>query len=455
MTVPPQKTSGGLGAQPTKLTLGERTNGSPARDVGKKLALDWPRQLCRATNRGRLVLFAGLLLLFALGVVGRDEPVIFGATLALATLSAAGQEWAFPKWNQPWLPLTAGVVDGLTAAILIYASGGPNSSLDVLFPVAILALVAQPVPVVALSLAVFDAWLYFLAILAHPAYVPAQHLDLLASRLFLFGLLGIGAYAAIRKRAHWRPEADLEPWCWQGDGRGQADVEEVERVQRSALGRANLIAMLSHDLRTPLTSVKGFAQLLLRDQSASEATQRYAKVILAETNRAIRTIADAVDLARMQCGRGELQLEPVDLRPIFEAAVGALEHHDPEGRIQLNLQGPLPLVRADPSKVERIMVNLISNALRYSQGDSPIEVGAAGDAAGVLVWVQDKGRGIPPEKFAHIFDLETDDSKGECEFNGSGLGLYISKQLVEAHGGHMWVESAEGRGSRFAFRLHS
>lgn len=450
MTVPPRKT-GGLGVQLLGSVLSDHSGGDPPGVVPPKPAKApasgteavWRGQW--AVSRGRLVLLAGLLALFVLGAVGRDRPAVFGGVLALAIASAGLAALAVRVRRHSWVPATAGAVDGLAASALVYASGGPGSPLDVLVPVAILALVAQPVPLVALGIAILDTWLYLVVVVTHPGYVPGQHFGPLATRLFLDVLLGVCAYVG----------AGAALWRGRAANPERRASSEAEQLRRSVLGRANLIAMLSHDLRTPLTSVKGFAQLLLRDQTASDTTQRYASVILSEANRAIRTISDAVDLARVQSGHGELRLETVDIRPILESAVKALEHHDPDGRVQVSIPGPLPLVRTDPSKVERIMVNLISYALRYSQGGAPIEVGAAGDVAGVLVWVLDKGRGIPPERFAHVFDLETDDSQGEGEFNASGLGLYISKQLVEAHGGQMWVESAEGRGSRFVFRLPS
>ena len=452
MIIPPRRLGGKLDLHQVRSIPTRGTNGSPGHASGGALPesspLPWPR-LCQSLNRGRLLVLAALVLLLLLGAVDGDRPTVLGLTLFVAALHAVGQEWALRRRYRPWLPIAGGIVDGLTVAVVVYSSGGPGSSLDVLFPVAILALSAQPAPLAALALAALDVWVYVPAVLSHPTYAPTQHLGLLVSRLLLFSLLAAGVYLVARANAGWRHEVELARRRWQKRG------EEAERLRKTALGRANLIAMLSHDLRTPLTSVKGFAQLLLRDRSLAETAQRHASVILAETNRAIRAIADAVDLARLQCGREDLRLGQVDLRPIIEAAAAALHYHDPNGRIHVNLHESLPPVRADPSKVESIMVHLISSALRYSAGSGPIEVGASADGTGVAVWVQDGGGGISPDKFTHIFGLGTDDCEDESEFDGSGLGLYISKHLVEAHGGRMWIEAAEGRGSRFVFRLQS
>ncbi len=217
---------------------------------------------------------------------------------------------------------------------------------------------------------------------------------------------------------------------------------------------ANLLAMVSHDLRTPLTSIKGFAQLLLRDRTASEASRRYAEVILAETNRTIRTIDDVADLARLYEGHDDLDIRPVDLVPAIVRAVEGVRHQDVEGRIRLAVPESLPEVPADDGRIERIVTNLVSAALRYSPGSDPIEVGAAGGDKGIEIWVRDRGTGIPIEKYAHVFDLGPSTSgNNEGGVNGSGLGLYISKRLVEAQGGTIWVEQEADRGRGFRFRL--
>ena len=217
---------------------------------------------------------------------------------------------------------------------------------------------------------------------------------------------------------------------------------------------ANLLAMVSHDLRTPLTSVKGFAQLLLRDKTASEASRRYAAVILAETNRTIRTIDDVADLARLYEGHDDLEIRSVNLAPIVVRAVEGARHQDLEGRLQLAVPDELPEVPADAARIERIVTNLVANSLRYSPGPDPIEVGAATCDGGVEIWVRDRGAGIPIEKYAHVFDLGPSSSDGhEVGESGSGLGLYISKRLVEAQGGTIWVEQEAGRGTGFRFRL--
>jgi signal transduction histidine kinase len=226
-----------------------------------------------------------------------------------------------------------------------------------------------------------------------------------------------------------------------------------ERPDGSLESEASLLAMVSHDLRTPLTSVKGFAQLLLRDPTASDASRRYAEIILAETNRTIRTIDDVADLARTWDEAEIIQVVPVDLCQAVLRAADGVRHQDPDRRVTIAVPDSLPHVKADPLRVERVMANLITTVLRYSLGTKPIEVGAAGGGESVDFWVRDVGEGIPVDRYAHVFDLESSGSGPERGLNGSGLGLFISKRLVEAEGGSIWVEEDAGRAKGFRFRL--
>lgn len=224
--------------------------------------------------------------------------------------------------------------------------------------------------------------------------------------------------------------------------------------------------MISHELRTPLTSIKGFAQLILREKVASESSKHFADTILAEVNRAIRTIDDAVDLFRLESGNCDLWIQPVDMGAICQSAIVSLRAQDPEGRIKNSLPESIPMVLADPRKLERIVISVLSSALRYSPGVTPLEICAETEGENLVLMVVDRGEGLAPEKYLHIFTLEgsddgsdrypkNSDSQDES-ISASGFGLYIGKRLVEALGGAMWVEGPEegkGRAASFAFRL--
>ena len=365
------------------------------------------------------------------------------------------------------------VLDVFAAASAVAATGGPASPLDLAVALPLAGLVLRPGRRAAATLVGGVGLAYALACALASAnggllYWRAVDVWWLFARLA--GLAGLGLLVSSGRQPSAAPIDDSQS--------GQPVTPAV------APERGNLIAMMSHDLRTPLTSIKGFSQLILRDQSLTPTTRHYADMVLAETNRAVRTIADAVDLARIHRGHADLRIELVSLCSLIPRAVAELRHHDPDRRVRIELPTTLPTVRADATRVERVVAHLVGSSLRYSAGTTPIVIGAApaelDGRPGVNVWVADHGYGIPEAKFAHIFDLDpteprvqvgsvpitdaaptgavptNDDCSDDADFNASGLGLFISKQLIEAQGGRIWVERGEsGRGSRIAFWLGS
>jgi signal transduction histidine kinase len=163
-------------------------------------------------------------------------------------------------------------------------------------------------------------------------------------------------------------------------------------------------------------------------------------------------IQDLVDAARQEGGQLHLERQPVLLQTylpeLFQRATTVME----TSRVRLDLPGDLPAVFADYNRLERIITNLLSNALKYSGPGAPVLVRARRIAAEVEVAVIDQGRGIAPDDLPHLFERFYR-AKGERATEGIGLGLYITKQLVEAHGGRIWVESEVGNGSTFMFTL--
>jgi signal transduction histidine kinase len=414
--------------------------------------LDFTRSAVMPIGLGRLGVFATLALLAGLGVLPFEHPLIGAAALAAGFLLAGAAASRRFVAKVPRRSLALAATDGPIVAAVVYA-GGPSGRADLLLPLALLALATLPAVVPwrwRLAVIGWEFALFALAALLTGYPLSAIILTLVVSA-FVAATLHSRAPSLAPVREPRVGDSTVEP------SMGPEIEPEWERER--------LIAMLSHDLRTPLTSVKGFAQLLLRDSRLADVTRRYAEIIVAESNRAIRTIGDAVDLVQVQTGQGTLRLSLVD---VGRVAANAVAQFDPEAerwpmnpaadasaensRVRLRVRGPLPLVQADAIRVERIMVNLIASAQRYVGEDAAIAVSVSGDATGVTVWVQSDGREIPTARFAHIFD-GADDASTERELNGSGLGLYIAKYLVEAHGGRMWVESMGGRGTTFAFRL--
>jgi len=230
------------------------------------------------------------------------------------------------------------------------------------------------------------------------------------------------------------------------------DITELYRLQQQ---REDLVRMVSHDLRGPLTAVQGQAQLLLRlmdRQGADEGMHRSVQAIITSARRMNSMIQDLVDLARVESGQMRLHLAPVELGPaVADLKQRMAEALDTE-RIRVAIPDALPPVRADPDRLERILVNLLSNALKYSPPDTEVEVSAERSDGEVVVSVSDRGPGIPQEDMPHIFDRYYR-GRGGRKAEGLGLGLYITRTLVEAHGGRIWVRSQPGQGSTFSFAL--
>ncbi|MEU6816275.1 ATP-binding protein [Streptomyces sp. NPDC046860] len=232
------------------------------------------------------------------------------------------------------------------------------------------------------------------------------------------------------------------------------DTEARRRTERS---HAELIATVAHELRSPLTSVKGFTATLLAkwERFTDEQKRLMLETVDADADRVTRLIAELLDISRIDSGRLEVRRQPVDIA----AAVGRhIQAHvaagQPADRFLLRVEHPLPALWADPDKVDQVLSNLLENAVRHGAGTVTIDVTPApspreGEETGTSVTVSDEGAGIPEESMNRVFTRFWRGSKR----GGTGLGLYIVKGIVEAHGGTITVGRAPGGGARFRFTL--
>ncbi len=230
------------------------------------------------------------------------------------------------------------------------------------------------------------------------------------------------------------------------------DITERKKADEQ---RNDLVRAISHDLRNPLTAVQGQSQLLqqmLVSAGFDGRAQRSVRAIVVGAKRMGAMIQDLVDSTRLEAGQLRLERHPTELRPfvldLLQRSAVVLE----VSRVATEIPADLPPLDADPNRLERILVNLLSNALKYSPGGTEVRVGAEREAQQVRIWVQDRGMGILPEDLPHIFERFYR-AKGVRKTEGLGLGLYITRMLVEAHGGRIWVESETGKGSTFSFTL--
>jgi signal transduction histidine kinase len=234
---------------------------------------------------------------------------------------------------------------------------------------------------------------------------------------------------------------------------------ELEASQRDQLERLKdeFVLTASHELRSPLTSVQGFAELLMLEREKLTPQQvETVRVILDNSRHLVRLLNDLLDLARSDAGRLAIRPQPTDLGPLIEDAARLMRAQTDASHQSLTvvLDPDLPPVQAEADRIRQILVNLLTNAHEYSPEGASISVSARVAAAEVLIAVTDNGPGIPSDQLEHIFERFVRGDAGLTQrVGGTGLGLAISKSLVELHGGRLAVASEVGHGSTFSFRL--
>jgi len=228
------------------------------------------------------------------------------------------------------------------------------------------------------------------------------------------------------------------------------DAAARERVDRS---RADLISTVAHELRSPLTSVKGFTATLLAkwDRFNDEQKKVMLQTVNSDADRVTRLLTDLLDVSRIDAGRLELRRQVVDVpAAIRRAFAGRVAAGAAESSFTLDVAGELPEMWLDPDKLDQILGNLLENALKY--GDGTISVTVHGTAAGAEIVVSDEGEGIPEDVHSRVFSKFWRQADGGRR-KGTGLGLFITKGLVEVHGGHISVGRAASGGAEFRFSL--
>jgi len=326
-----------------------------------------------------------------------------------------------PNQKTKLLIFVAGFVAIIIIGILDYLAGPDFSSLlAYLIPVIIVTRYAGRFAGISTSLASAAIWIA--ADLADPHYVflPAKFWNH-AERLIIFLII----------------------------------VFIMMKLTQKEEEKKNIVSMLAHDMKNPAMVAKGFAARLLKGKSGplTEKQEGHIRLINSELERMERLLLDFLEMARHESKQFALNIRPVDVSANIKKHVEAasLEARKKEIRILLDFPDEaVPLANADESQLDRIIRNLLANAINYTDNGGAVTIKLSVKNNFLLVQVQDNGRGIPKEHIKHIF---TPFHRVENSTRGTGLGLPIVKSLVKAHGGKIWVESVPGEGSTFSFTL--
>lgn len=229
------------------------------------------------------------------------------------------------------------------------------------------------------------------------------------------------------------------------------DISERKEIEQM---KDEMISAVSHEMNSPLTAMMGFTEFLLENQVEESQLKTYLNTIHKETVRLKDLIGNFLDLQQINARMASYRFRPVDVLLLVSDAAGLFAVNQDKHRIVMDCPDDLPCIEGDEARLHQVLTNIISNALKYSQKETLVTIGAQREADSVTIWIRDEGMGIPAELHEKIFEkFYRVDNTDRRMIGGTGLGLALVREIVYAHGGRVWVESAAGKGSTFFVTL--
>jgi len=239
---------------------------------------------------------------------------------------------------------------------------------------------------------------------------------------------------------------------------GETFNEMAESIEQFEYTRNSFLANVSHDLRTPMTTITGFVQGILDGTIPDEKREWYLSIVLDESKRLSRIVTDLLDISKLEQGSFNLEMRNFDINELVRLTVIKFEKKitDKNIRLSVEFEGEGLYVTADKDAISRVLTNLLDNAIKFTDEGGIIHIRVGTKNSKAYVSVQNSGHGIAEEELLHIFDrfYKTDKSRS-LDKNGAGLGLYIVKSIMQAHGERVWAESKQGEFARFSFTMQT
>lgn len=234
----------------------------------------------------------------------------------------------------------------------------------------------------------------------------------------------------------------------------EALLEEIEFRKKAERKKDEFISIASHELKTPLTSVKGYVQLLERsiDKGDIPTVKKHLEKAQLQLDKLNELIADLLDISKIESGKLKFNKKFFDLNGLLDSITEIIHQSNPEFRVTRSGRVPQEIF-ADEMRIEQVIVNFLTNAIKYAPGTNEVQVSLSVEGNEVKVCVRDFGIGIDPEQQKHVFDKFFRVEETAIHFQGLGIGLYISAEIIRRHGGTVGVNSVLGEGSEFYFNI--